>query len=166
MGSRDGTSSQDPLEAPKVNALDSKTLHVVQPSTRPISFLGKGWASTDGTATTLTYQPPRRTGVPRTNLPETAYGAGYKGTCDDHQAIRTGRLETTPVRRPRVGQRAMLLSTPTLTPTHVPWVSPWCYKRKDPGIDKTQATLHPYAVELPYFIPRLYSPLYKHLGAR
>jgi len=95
-------------------------LHGVRPSTRPISFQGKGWASTDGTATTLTYQPPRRTGMPRTNRPETAYGAGYKGMRDHHQAIRTGRLETTPVRRPRVGQRAMPLSTPSLSPIHVP----------------------------------------------
>jgi len=57
-GSRDGKSSQDPLETPKVNTLDSKALHSVRPSTGHVSFLGKGWTSTDGTATTLMYQPP------------------------------------------------------------------------------------------------------------
>ena len=57
-GNKDGTSNRDPLETPKVSAPDISTLHGVRPSTRPISFIGKGWASTDGTATTLTYQPP------------------------------------------------------------------------------------------------------------
>ena len=57
-GSRDGTSNQDPLETSKVNALDSKALYGVRPSTRHDSFLGKGWVSCDNTATTPTYQPP------------------------------------------------------------------------------------------------------------
>jgi len=43
--------------ASKVNALDSMALHGVQPLTGHVSFLRKGWASTNGTATTLTYQP-------------------------------------------------------------------------------------------------------------
>jgi len=30
----------------------------VRPSTKHFSFLGKGWASNDNTATTPTYQPP------------------------------------------------------------------------------------------------------------
>jgi len=51
-------SSQDPLEMPKVNTLDNKALHSIRPSTGHVSFLGKGWTSTDGTATTLTNQPP------------------------------------------------------------------------------------------------------------
>ena len=124
------------------------------------------WASTDNTATTLPDLLPYRTSVRPVNQPKTARRAGYRVTRNHHRATEMGRLETTPVRRPRVGQRAMLLSTPTLTPIHVPWVSPWRYKRKDPGIDRHQATPHSYAVELPYSIPRLYSPLYKHLCAR
>ena len=39
--------NQDPLETSKVNALDSKALRGVRPSTRHVSFLGKGWASND-----------------------------------------------------------------------------------------------------------------------
>ena len=52
------TSNQDPLEMSMVNALDSKALHGVRPSTTHVSFLGKGWASNDNTATTPTYLPP------------------------------------------------------------------------------------------------------------
>ena len=134
-GSRDGTSSQDPLETPKVKTLDSKAPYGVRPSTRRAPFLRKGWASTDGTAAAPTFQPPWRTDVRRINRPEAAYEAGYEGTRDHHQAIRTGQLKTTPVRRPRVGQRAMPLSTPSLSPTHVPWTSPWNYKRRDPEVN-------------------------------
>jgi len=57
-GSRDGTSSQDPLETSKANALDSMALHDVRPSTRHVSFLGKGWTSNVNTATTPKYLPP------------------------------------------------------------------------------------------------------------
>jgi len=71
---------------------------------------------------------------------KTAYRAGYRGTCNHRQAIKTGRLEATPVRRPRVGQRAIPLSTPTLTPILVPWASPWNYKRENPRRDKTRNT--------------------------
>ena len=40
-------SNQDPLETSKVNALDSKALHGVRPSTEQGPFLGASWASTD-----------------------------------------------------------------------------------------------------------------------
>ena len=135
-GSGDGTSNQDRLETSKVNALDNKALHGVRLSTRHVSFLGKGWASTDNTATTPTYQPPRRTGVQQISQSKTAHRAGYRGTRIHHQATRTGRLETTPVRRPRVGPRAIPLSTPTLTPILVPWASHWNYKRGSPGANR------------------------------
>jgi len=135
MGSRDGTSSQDPLETSRVNALDSEALHGGRPSTRPVSFQGKGWVSNGNKATTPTDPPLYRTGVPPTNQSKTARRVGFQGTRNHHQATRTGRLETTPVRRPRVGQRAMALSTPTLTPILVPWASPWNYKRGSPGAD-------------------------------
>jgi len=69
------------------------------------------------------------------NQSKTVRKAGFQGTRNHHQATRTGRLETTPVRRPRVGQRAMPLSTPTLTPILVPWASSWNYKRGSPGAD-------------------------------
>ena len=49
-----GTSNQDPLETSKVSALASKALHGDRPSTRHVSFLGKGWASNDNTTTALT----------------------------------------------------------------------------------------------------------------
>ena len=45
------TSNQDPLETSKVSALASKALHSNRPSTRHISFLGKGWASNDNSTT-------------------------------------------------------------------------------------------------------------------
>jgi len=112
------------------------------PRPRHGSFLETSWASTDNTATTLPDLPPYRTSVRPVNQPKTARRAGYRSTRNHHQATETGRLETTPVRRPRVGQHTMLLSTPTLTPTHVPSVSTWCYKRKDPGIDNEDRTLH------------------------
>jgi len=104
--------------------------------------------------------------VQRTNRSKTAYRAGYKGTRNHHQATRTGRLETTPVRKPRVGQRAMPLSICHL----------YMYPRSLLGTIKgetrewtrqaNKATQRSYTVELPYSIPRLYSPLYKHLGAK
>jgi len=159
-------SNRNPLKITKVSAPDIRALHGVRPSTRCSHFLGTSWASTDNTATTPPGLQPYRTGMRPVNQPEAARGAGYRGTRDHHQATKTGRLEATPVRRPRVGQRSMLLSTPTLTPIYVPWVSPWCYKRKDSGIDRGETTQRSYAVELPYFIPRLYPPLCKHLGAR
>jgi len=53
-----GTSNQDPLETSKVSAWASKALHGHQPSTRHISFLGKGWASNDDTTAAPTYPPP------------------------------------------------------------------------------------------------------------
>ena len=134
-GSRDGTSNQDPLETPRFNALGSKALHDGRPLTRSISFQGKGWASNGNRATTPTDPPLYHTGVLPTNQSKTARRAGFQGTRNHHQANQTGRLETTPVRRPRVGQRAMPLSTPTLTPILVPWASPWNYKRGSPGAD-------------------------------
>ena len=92
------------------------------------------------------------------NQSKTAHRAGYRGTRDHHQAIRTGRLETTPVRRPRVGPCAIPLSTPTLTPILVPWASPWNYKRGSLGANlgghhtRHHTRQHSYAVELPYSI--------------
>jgi len=115
-------SNQDPLDTSKVNALDSEALHGVRPSTRRVSFLGRGWVSNDNTATTPTCLPLYRTSVRPMNQSKTAHRAGYRGTRNHHQAIKTGRLETTPVRRPRVGPRAIPLSTPTLTPILVPRV--------------------------------------------
>ena len=43
-----------PLEMPMVSALASKALHSIRASSRQVSFLGKGRASTDSTSTTLT----------------------------------------------------------------------------------------------------------------
>jgi len=161
--------NQDPLKTPRVNALDSETLHDGRPSTRPVSFQGKGWTLNGNKATTPMDPPLYRTGVPPMNQSKTARRAGFQGTRNHHQATRTGRLETTLVRRPRVGQCTMPLSTPTLTPLLVPLASPWNYKRGSPGAETgraTKATQHSYIVELPHSIPRLYSPLYKHLGAK
>jgi len=56
-------SNQDPLETAQVSALASRALHDVRPSTRHVSFLGKGWASKDSTTTTPTHLAPLRTGV-------------------------------------------------------------------------------------------------------
>jgi len=114
------TSNQDPLETPKVSALASEALHGIRPSSRHVSFLGKGRVMSDSTSTTPTQLLPRRTCVQQINRSRTAHRAGYRGTRNHHQATRTRWLETTPVRRPRVGQRAIPLSTPTLTPIHVP----------------------------------------------
>jgi len=122
--SRDGTSNQDPLETTKVSAPDIRALQGVRPSTRHVPFLGKGWVSIDNSTTTPTYPPLHRTGVQVVNQSKTARRAGYRGTRNHHQVTRTGWLETTPVRRPRVGPRAMPLSIPILTPILVPWASP------------------------------------------
>jgi len=130
-GNKDGTSNRDPLETSKVSAPDNSTLHGVRPSTEQGSILGTSWASTDNTTTTPPDLPPYRTSVRPLNQHKTARRANCRGTRNHHQAIKTGRLEAMPVRKPRVGQRSMLLSTPTLTPIHVPWVSPWSYKRRD-----------------------------------
>jgi hypothetical protein len=115
-----GTSNQDPLETPKVSALASEALHGIRPSSRHVSFLGKGQVTSDSTSTTPMQLLPRRTSVRQINQPRTAHRAGYRGTRNHHQATKTRWLETTPVRRPRVGQRAIPLSTPTLTSIHVP----------------------------------------------
>ena len=115
-----GTSNQDPLETPKVSALASEALHGTRPSSRHVSFLGKGRVTNDSTSTTLTQLLPRRTSVQQINQPRTARRAGYRGTRNHHQATKTRWLEMTPVRRPRVRRRAIPLSTPTLTPIHVP----------------------------------------------
>jgi len=65
-----------------------------------------------------------------------------------HQSTKTRLLEATPVRRRRAGQRAIPLSTPTLSPVHVPWASPWNYKREGPGADTGHVTQHKsYVVE-------------------
>jgi len=130
-GSGDGTSNKDPTT--KVSAPDIRSLQGVQPSTRHVPFLGKGWVSTDNSATTPTHPPLYRTGVQPVNQSKAAHRAGYRGMRNHHQATRTGRLESMPVRRPRVGPRAMPLSTPILTPILVPWASPWNYKRGSPG---------------------------------
>ena len=137
-GNEDGTSNRNPLETTKVSAPDIRALHGVRPSTIHGSFLKTSWASTDNTTNTPPDLPPCRTSVRPLNQPKTARGAGCGGTRNHYQATKMGRLEATPVRKPRVGQRSMLLSTPILTPIHVPWVSPWCYKRKDSGIDEKQ----------------------------
>jgi len=115
-----GTSNQTPLETSKVSALAGKALYNTRPSSRHISFLEKSWVTGDSTSTTPTQTLPRRTSVQQINQPRTAHRAGYRGTRNHHQAIRTRWLETTPVRRPRVGQRAIPLSTPTLMTIHVP----------------------------------------------
>ena len=115
-----GTSNQDPLETPKVSALASEALHGIRPSSRHVSFLGKGQVTSDSTSTTPTQMLPRRTSMQQINHPRTAHRAGYRGTRNHHEATKTRWLETTPIRRPRVGQRAIPLSTPTLTPIHVP----------------------------------------------
>ena len=109
-----------PLETPKVSALADKALHGTRPSSRRTPFMEKGWTSSDSTSTTPTQTLPRCTSIQQINQPRTVRRAGYWGTRNHHQAIRTRWLETTPVRRPRVGQRAIPLSTPTLTPIHVP----------------------------------------------
>jgi len=89
------------------------------------------------------------------NQHKTARRAERRGTRNHHQAIKTGRLEAMPVRKSRVGQRSMLLPTPTLTPIHVPWVSPWSYKRRDSGIERGETigsrahTLHTTIVFTP-----------------
>jgi len=78
---------------------------------------------------------------------------GFRGTRNHHQSTKTRRLEATPVRRPRVGQRTIPLSTPTLSPIHVPWTSPWNYKRGDLGADTGHGRQHKtYVVEQPYSI--------------
>ena len=63
----------------------------------------------------------------------------------------------------------MRLSIPTLISMHVPFVSPWSYKRRDSGIEEGDITTQEHThvrSRATHFIPRLYSPLYKHLGAR
>jgi len=114
------TSNQNPLEAPKVSVLASKALYDTRPSSRHVSFLKKGRATSDSTSTTPTQLLPRRTCVQQINQSRTAQRTGYRGTHNHHQGTKTRWLETTPVQRPRVGQRAIPLSTPTLTPIHVP----------------------------------------------
>jgi len=115
-----GTSNQDPLEMPKVSALDSEALHGTRPLSRHVSFLGNGRATSDSTSTTPTQLLPRRTSVQQINQSRTVHRAGYRCTRNHHQGTKTRWLETTPVQRPRVGQRAIPLSTPTLTPINVP----------------------------------------------
>jgi len=144
-GNRDGTSNRCSLEATKVSAPGNRALHGVRPSTTHGSFLKTSWASTDNTTTTPPDLPPCHTSVRPLNQPKTVRRAGCRGTRNHYQATKMGRLEATPVRKPQVGQRSMLLSTPTLTPIHVPWVSPWCYKRKDSGIDRQQHVMQHHA---------------------
>ena len=112
--------NQSPLETPKVSALDNQALYGARPSSWHISFLEKGQASSDSTSTTLMQMQSQRTSMQQINQPRTARRAGYQGMRDHHQATMMGRLEATPVRRPRVGQRAIPLPIPTLTPIHVP----------------------------------------------
>ena len=120
VGNKDGTSSRDPLETSEVSAPDISTMYGIRTSTRQGSFQGTSWASTDYIPTTPPDLPSGRTSVHPVNQSKTAHRAGYRGTRNHHQATRTGRLETTPVRRPRVGQRAIPLLTPTLMPILVP----------------------------------------------
>jgi len=56
-----------PLETPKVSALASEALHGIRPSSRHVSFLGKGRVTNDSTSTTLTQLLPRRTSVQEIN---------------------------------------------------------------------------------------------------
>jgi len=119
-GNKDGTSNQDPLETFKVSAPDIATLHGVRPSTEQGSFLGTSGTSTDNTATTPPDLPLYCTSMRPLNQHKTAHRAECRGTRNHHQAIKTGQLGAMPVRKPRVGQRSMLLSTPTLTSIHVP----------------------------------------------
>ena len=93
-------------------------------------------------ATTAMDPPLYRTCVPPMNQSKTARRGGFQGTRNHHQATRTGCLETTPVRRLRVGLRAMPLSTPTLSPILVPWPSSWNYKRGTPGADSVGHQLY------------------------
>ena len=144
-GNKDGTSNRDPLETFKVSALDTTTIHGVRTWTKQDSFLRTSGTSTDDTTTTPPDLPPYRTSVRPMNQHKTARRAECSGTRNHHQAIKTGWLEAMPVRKPRVGQRSMPLSTSILTPIHVPWVSPWNYKRRDSGIrteDTTQYYTH------------------------
>ena len=90
------------------------------------------------------------------NRPRTVRRAGYRGTRNHHQATGTRRLETTLVRRPRVGQRAIPLSTPARVPIHVPYVSPWNYKRGGPGADTKNARQH-HRTHKPYTVERFHS---------
>jgi len=62
-----GTSNQDPLETPKVSALASEALHGIRPSSRQVSFLGKGRATSDNTSTTPTQLLPQRTSMQQIN---------------------------------------------------------------------------------------------------
>jgi len=142
MGNKVGTSNRDPLETSKVSAPDISIMYGIRPSTRQGSIQGTGWASTDYIPTTPPDLPPDRTSVHVSNQSKTAHRAECKGTRNHHQAIKTGRLEAMPVRKPRVGQCSILLSTPILTPIHVPWVSPWNYKRWDSGIERDITTEH------------------------
>ena len=119
-GNKDGTSNRDPLETPKVSAPDIDTSYSARPSTSPRSFLETSRASTDHAVTAPPDLPPSHVSVHPSNQSKTARRAECRGTRDHHQAIKTGRLEVMPVRKPRVGQRSMLLSTPILTPIHVP----------------------------------------------
>jgi hypothetical protein len=119
-GNKDGTSNRDPLETPKVSAPDIDTSYGVRPSTSPGSFLETSRASTDHAVTAPPDLPPSHISVHPPNQSKTARRAECRGTRDHHQAIKTGRLEVMPVRKPRVGQRSMLLSTPIPTPIHVP----------------------------------------------
>jgi hypothetical protein len=161
-GNKDGTSNRDPLEISRVSAPDISTLHGVRPSTGQGPFLRTSWASTDYISTTAPDLPPCRTGVRTANQSKTARRAECRGTRNHHQAIKMGRLEAMPVRKPRVGQRSMLLSTPILTPIHVPWDSPWNYKRRDSGIEHTtphHARLRSYAVEHTYHTTPVFTPV-------
>ena len=149
-GNKDGTSNRDPLETPKVSAPDISILHGVRPSTKQGPFLGTSWASTNFITATPSGPPPSRTSMRPQNQHKAAGKAKRRSTRNHHRAIKMGRLEAMPVRKPRVGQRSMRLSTPTLTSTHVPWVSPWSYKRRDSGIEQGDHDTRPrsYVVEL------------------
>ena len=119
-GNKDETSNRDPLETPKVSAPDIDTSYGVRPSTSPGSFLETSRASTHHIVTAPPDLPPSHVSVHPSNQSKTARRAECRGTRDHHQAIKTGRLEVMSVRKPRVGQRSMLLSTPIPTPIHVP----------------------------------------------
>ena len=95
-----GTLIKTPLEMPKVSAMASEALHGTRPSSRHVSFLGKGRATSDSTSTTPTQLLPLRTSVQQINQSRTAHRAGYRGTRNHHQGTKTRWLETTPIRRP------------------------------------------------------------------
>ena len=160
---KDGTSNQDLLEISRVSAPDTSVLHGIRPSTEQSPYPGTSWASTkhhhsyaDGSGT-----------IPYKHATSGLAQGGWQGRTQKHAwsspSYQDGTARGHAVRKPRVGQRSMRLSIPTLTSMNVPCVSPWSYKRRDSGTQHKTTLIRRRA---PHFTPRLYSPLYKHLGAR